>query len=274
MWDAAQDSVITFAEMLRWVDTLAESYKMGEMVQGGPSATDVATRTTVAWWFVPASAWRKAAEADELGEEYDPYSDARTITKKGIMWQAARKAVTTAFDVQDREMRMIVARFVRSHLSDTDGEIRTIAREEVEYTQEYDNGTPGHTFDKPAPLTYSSRKPHYVGTAELVTSTDNPYNEATFRAAWEMTGKTDILGDILTTGMHGANLNKRHILATVAQKRYGGAYGDQRNIKRIRDESTAEWHDFRDNVEIVRGMTSRVEMVDAAETRTKETMSE
>ncbi|CAO5187428.1 conserved hypothetical protein [Frankia sp. AiPs1] len=79
-------------------------------------------------------------------------------------------------------------------------------------------------------------------------------SEVIWRYAFADGREFPVLADVLNEGNQAEDLGRAGILAKVAQKRQGGAYGSRRAVIRTRDAALAEFRDLSERADAVREM--------------------
>ncbi|WP_433432021.1 hypothetical protein [Nonomuraea sp. CA-141351] len=78
-------------------------------------------------------------------------------------------------------------------------------------------------------------------------------NSATiFRIAFGDGGDFPIIADAMDMASRADDLGRAGIFSTIAQARYGGAYGSRRNVIRVRDAARAEWRELAERLDDAR----------------------
>ncbi|MFC0554938.1 hypothetical protein ACFFHJ_28970 [Planotetraspora thailandica] len=73
-----------------------------------------------------------------------------------------------------------------------------------------------------------------------------------FRAAFGDGQDFPTIGRMIDIASQAEDLGRAGILSTVAQARYGGAYGSRRNVIRVRDAARAEWRELSERLDDAR----------------------
>lgn len=75
---------------------------------------------------------------------------------------------------------------------------------------------------------------------------------AIFRTAYGDGSEFPIIADAIDLASHADDLGRAGIISTIAQSRYGGAYGSRRNVIRVRDAARAELQDLSERLDDAR----------------------